>query len=332
MALRNSQYDSIIREYDQKQFHHRHELDRRIQELYGKYKEFQEIDEEISSLSVACGRKLIEGDLEANKNLKHDIANLTKKRTNLLLQLGYPEDYLELHYDCNDCKDTGYIDHKKCHCFKKATLDLLYTQSNIKSILETENFSTFSYDYFNDKKVDPTTGLTPLANIKQIVSEVLQYIDHFDDMDPIQNFFFYGLPGVGKTFLTNCIAKELLDRNHSVIYFTSFQLFELLAKNTFNKNELPINPEQHVFDCDLLIIDDLGTELTNSFVSSQLFLCINERLLRKKSTIISTNLSLDGFYETYSERTFSRVSSNYTMRKFIGDDIRIQKKLMTSSP
>ena len=119
-----------------------------------------------------------------------------------------------------------------------------------------------------------------------------------------------------------------MDHGHSVIYFTAFQLFDILSKGVFAKDEEAIAANENIFTCDLLIIDDLGTELTNSFVSSQLFLCINERILRKKSTIISTNLPLDRFMETYSERTFSRISSNYTIIKLFGNDIRIQKKLL----
>ena len=132
---------------------------------------------------------------------------------------------------------------------------------------------------------------------------------------------------MGKTFLSHCIARDLIDSSHSVIYFSAYDLFDLLAQNTFTRSEDSAELNEHIFDCDLLIIDDLGTELTNSFVTSQLFLCINERLLREKSTLISTNLSLKQFKETYSERVFSRISSNYTMVKLIGNDIRIQKKL-----
>ena len=133
-----------------------------------------------------------------------------------------------------------------------------------------------------------------------------------------------------KTFLTHCISKDLLESAHSVIYFSAFELFDLFSKTTFGRGDDIAELQQmhaYIFDCDLLIIDDLGTELTNSFVSSQLFLCINERLIRKKSTIISTNMPIDIFRDAYSERVFSRISSNYRMRKLIGDDIRIMKKL-----
>lgn len=110
-----------------------------------------------------------------------------------------------------------------------------------------------------------------------------------------------------------------------MLYFSAFDLFDKLAQNTFARKTETDPGEDFIYDCDLLIIDDLGTELTNSFVSSQLFLCINERLARRKSTIISTNLKLEDFSATYSERTFSRIASNFQMLKLIGKDIRIQK-------
>ena len=138
-------------------------------------------------------------------------------------------------------------------------------------------------------------------------------------------FFLYGSTGVGKTFLSHCIACELLKTAHCVLYFSAFDLFDKLAQNTFARKSETDPGEDFIYDCDLLIIDDLGTELTNSFVSSQLFLCINERLARRKSTIISTNLKLEDFSATYSERTFSRIASNFQMLKLIGKDIRIQK-------
>ena len=138
--------------------------------------------------------------------------------------------------------------------------------------------------------------------------------------------YFYGDTGIGKTFLSNCIAKELLDSRHSVIYFTAFQLFDILSKGVFKRDEEALLSHRNIFDCDLLIIDDLGTELSNSFTTSQLFLCINERILRQKSTIISTNLGMNQLADIYSERVLSRISSNYTLLKLFGADIRILKR------
>lgn len=141
---------------------------------------------------------------------------------------------------------------------------------------------------------------------------------------------FYGTVGTGKSFLSSCIAKELIEQGKLVIYFSSAQLFETLSRSTFDRNseEAASGIYEDIYECDLLIIDDLGTELTNAFVSSQLFSCLNNRHLRRKSTIITTNLSLEELRDRYSDRIFSRITSNYGMCKLTGRDIRITKKLL----
>jgi len=326
VALNNSQYDMILRSYEQKQVHSRDMLDKRRKTVYNNVPELKEIHDSISLLSVSQARKLLNGDEKALADLKQQIRILIQRKTELLESAGYPADYLEPVYECPDCQDTGYIGNKKCHCLQKAIIDLLYTQSNIKNILQRENFDTFSFAYHSDNHVDPVTGRSALANIRNAHYVAHDFVDTFGK--DFRNLFLYGDTGVGKTFLTNCIAKELMDKAFSVIYLTAFEFFDTLAKSRFEKDEDGEMMNEHIFDCDLLIIDDLGTELTNSFTVSQLFLCINERILRRKSTIISTNLSLESLVDIYSERTFSRITSNYTMLKITGDDIRIKKKLM----
>jgi len=326
VALNNSQYDMILRSYEQKQVHSRDMLDKRRKTVYNNVPELKEIHDSISLLSVSQARKLLNGDEKALADLKQQIRILIQRKTELLESAGYPADYLEPVYECPDCQDTGYIGNKKCHCLQKAIIDLLYTQSNIKNILQRENFDTFSFAYHSDNHVDPVTGRSALANIRNAHYVAHDFVDTFGK--DFRNLFLYGDTGVGKTFLTNCIAKELMDKAFSVIYLTAFEFFDTLAKSRFEKDEDAEMMNEHIFDCDLLIIDDLGTELTNSFTVSQLFLCINERILRRKSTIISTNLSLESLVDIYSERTFSRITSNYTMLKITGDDIRIKKKLM----
>ena len=326
MALNNSQYDTILRTYEQKQLHNRNLLDKRQQNVYNKVPEVGLINQQISSLSVKQARKLLEGDEHALSELREQVRLLSKQKEDLMVQAGFPADYLEPIYDCPDCKDTGYVNNQKCHCFRKAAIDLLYTQSNVKNILADENFDTFSFRYYSENYVDPKTGRSSLETMKKAHQTALEFVDTFST--EFRNLFLYGDTGVGKTFLSNCIAKELIDRSHSVIYFTAHELFDTLAKSKFGKDESADEMNEHIFDCDLLIIDDLGTELANAFTVSQLFLCINERILRRKSTIISTNLSLESIVNTYSERTFSRITSNYTMLKLTGDDIRIKKKLM----
>lgn len=325
MPLSNAQYDAIIRGYHARQLKNQHLLEERKKEVYAQDSRLAGIDAEISATSVSCARQLLDGADDAITSLKKRIHELHAEKEAILTRLGYKPDYLLPIYTCPDCKDTGYINNKRCHCFVQAAIDLVYTQSNIKEILSRENFSTFSYEYYSDEITNPATGLSSLQTAKDAVATCKKFIADFDDT--FENLCFYGESGVGKTFLSNCVAKELLDSGHSVIYFTAFQLFDIFEKNTFDKDSDAIAAHQNIFDCDLLIIDDLGTELANSFTISQLFLCINERILHKKSTLISTNLSMGDLAATYSERICSRIFNSYTLIKLFGDDIRLKKKL-----
>lgn len=326
MALNNSQYDTIMRSYEQKQLHSQDRLFRHYEEIYRKIPEIKEIDDSISSLSVEKAKLLLNGERSALDSLKTQLHDMFVRKQTLLLDHGYPAGYLEPEYECPDCHDTGYIDGKKCHCFQKAAIQLLYKQSNLSEILKEENFAHLSYSYYSDSHIDAKTGQSALAMIKHAVTVCHDFVGTFSS--DFRNLFFYGDTGVGKTFLSHCIAAQLIERAYSVLYFSAFELFDIFAKSRFGRDSEAADMNEHIFDCDLLIIDDLGTELSNSFTSSQLFLCVNERLLRKKSTIISTNLSFDSLVDLYTERTFSRITSNYTMLKLTGDDIRIQKKLM----
>lgn len=325
MALSNSQYDELLRHYQATQLKNRHLQEERLKNAYLKFPELKEIDDAIAECSVGQARKLLDGDCQALDELKVQLAHLRTKKENLIASAGFPKDYFDPIYTCPDCQDTGFIDGKRCHCFLQASIDLVYTQSNLKKILSKENFETFSFDYYSDIEVNPATGLTSLATAQKAVAICKHFIDTFDQ--EFSNLLFYGDTGIGKTFLSNCVAKELLDSGHSVIYFTAFQLFDILSKNVFEKDADAIAANQNIFDCDLLIIDDLGTELANSFTTSQLFLCLNERILRQKSTLISTNLNMNQIADIYSERVLSRISSSYIVMKLFGDDIRMKKRL-----
>ena len=328
MALSNLQYDEIQRQYDARQLHNQHILQKRKQQLYLQYPRLNELETLIASASVHFAKLLLDGDEQALAQLKQVLAHYRIERSNLLSQAGLSEQYLEPPYTCPDCKDTGFIDGKRCHCFEQAAIDLVYTQSNIKSILKEENFTNYSFAYYSETKKNDTNGLSYRETAKDAVKESLLFLKEFDK--EFHNLFLYGDTGTGKTFLSHCIAKELLDTGHSVIYFTAFQLFEVLEKHKFEKDREAASSMQHIFDCDLLIIDDLGTELSNAFTVSQLFLCLNERMLRKKSTIISTNLGIDQLSIIYSERIFSRITSSYTMIKLFCDDIRLQKRKLSN--
>ena len=314
MSLNNSQYNAIMRIYNQRQFQDKYEQDQRREEVYQKVPQIKQIEDEISSQAVRCARRLLDGDTGAKEELKQHIEDLREQKEVLLSAFGFPADYMEMHYVCPECQDTGYIDGKKCRCFKKEEIRLLYSQSNIEEVLLRENFDSFSYEYYDDRVVIP--------EIQMVHTWCKEYVENFEKKGG--NLIFTGSTGVGKTFLTNCIAKALIDQYQSVIYLSSNDLFDVFSKNKFHYDteEEMKDMYQYILDCDLLIIDDLGTELNNTFVSSQLFYCINERLLRKKSTIISTNLSMTMLRDTYSDRISSRIISQYSIIPLYGDDIR----------
>lgn len=317
MPLTNSQYDSIIRKYELKQNNNRYRLEERSREIHRNIPEYEQLEHMVASVSVEHGKKLLLGDESALSALKLRLADLTKRKKELLISHGYPANYLEAVYSCPLCKDTGYTPEGKCRCFKQEIINILYEQSNIQEVLQQENFQTLSYEYYRGKD---------LENFRATVQTAQNFIKNFNS--DYHNLFFYGTVGTGKSFLSNCIAKELIQKGNSVLYFSAIGLFDLLSRNTFDykaKDELA-SLYDDLYHCDLLIIDDLGTELTTSFTSSQLFSCMNERHLRKKSTLISTNLSLEDLGNRYADRIFSRITSNYELCKFSGQDIRMYKK------
>ena len=317
MALSNSETDSIMLEYDETRLNNRRIGEERTKYVYSLLPEYKELEDRIVDLSLDSVKKRLSGDTEASRNIHEKISELSAKKAELLKSAGLPSDYLDPIYTCKDCKDTGYIGSEKCHCLKKRITGILYDQSNIRTFLLDNNFSKLSLDYFEGEDLD---------NFQNAVNKSRQMIANFDK-EPA-NLLFMGTVGTGKSFLSGCIAKELLDANYSCIYYTSIGLFESLAKETFHSDsrDTLYNLFEVIYNCDLLIIDDLGTENTNSFIASQLFALLNERTLRKKSTIISTNLSLKDLRDRYSDRVFSRLVSSFNVCRLSGPDLRIQIK------
>lgn len=322
MALNNAQYESIIKGYERTRDQNRYLLAERTEQILTKIPEYASLDASVSTLSVSAARRMLEGDDAALTEVRKQIAEISRAKKNLLLAHGYPEDYLDPIFKCTDCQDTGYITtaeglKQKCHCFRQQELAILYEQSNIRELIAKENFSTLSYEYYQGDD---------LQRFENAVNLCQNFVQNFKQ--DYHNLFFYGTVGTGKSFLSGCIAMELLKKGHSVIYFSAIGLFDILARYSFDskaKGELQSFYED-LYHCDLLIIDDLGTEVTNSFVTSQLFSCLNERHLRRKATIISTNISLEELRDRYSDRIFSRITSNYQLCKLTGPDIRILKK------
>ena len=194
---------------------------------------------------------------------------------------------------------------------------MLYEQSGIQKMLEEENFSSLSYDYYQGQD---------LERFKRNVSIAQNFVKTFNS--DYHNLFFYGTVGTGKSFLSGCIAKELIEKEYSVIYFSASGLFNSLSRSMFDYKNISTefrNLHKDLYDCHLLIIDDLGTEYVNNATTSMLFSLLNERHLSKKATIISTNLFLEDIQKIYSERIFSRIMNQYTICRFSGPDIRISK-------
>lgn len=328
MPLSNSQYNTLMRAYEQKQVKSRDRLNAHFERAYAQIPELKTIDDSISKCSLEQARKLLNGDENALSALKEEIHSLSQKRADLLHKAGFSADYLEPSYECPDCHDTGYIGSEKCHCFQKAAIDLFYTQSNLKGLLESENFDRFSFDYYSPNYIDKLSGQSALQLAHHAHEECNNFIHTFISDTEKNNLLIFGNTGVGKTFLTHCIARDIMQAGHSVLYLTATEFFDALLDKAFHQTEESLNLYEQIQECELLIIDDLGTERNTDFVISQLFVCLNDRILNQKSTIISTNLTLNEIKSNYTERTFSRISNHYKVLRLAGDDIRIQKRLM----
>ena len=188
-------------------------------------------------------------------------------------------------------------------------------------MLDTQNFDNFDFSYYSDI-VDPKENISPKRNMESIFQTCFNFVKNFDETD--ENLLLYGGPGLGKTFLSSCIAKDLLDKGKTVFYQTAFKIFGLLEDYKFNRSEESSVKTQvdRLFDVDLLIIDDLGAEFINTYTSSAFFNILNSRLLDKRKTIINTNLNMEELVNLYSNRVVSRLLGHYTPLKFFGEDIR----------
>ncbi|MBO6132817.1 MAG: ATP-binding protein [Lachnospiraceae bacterium] len=316
MALPDSKYDEIMREYDKKRMKNTIIARKFKERLFSKIPGLKALEQEIIHVSSDSARRYIEGNDEALKGLDLKISDLADRRAKLLREHGLSPNALEIQYDCPNCMDTGFTPFGRCHCLQKKLIDALYDESGIMEVLSRENFSTYDPEVYSENVRD---------EMKRAYNGAIAFVDEFDTV--YRNLLFIGNIGSGKTFLTNCIAKALLDKGFNVLYFTSYNLFKMISNHTFNRgmdNTEEINSYKDIFGADLLIIDDLGTESSNSFTMSQFFIIINERNERHKPTLISTNLSLESLLDTYSERAMSRLLGGYDVYAFYSADIRLK--------
>lgn len=321
MALNAEQYAKIKRVYEERRLQNEYELDRRKREIYSKIPAFKEMNDRIISTCMNYGKQLVSSsDASENSTLDQmhsELYDLRMQKNKLLQDAGYPHDYLEMTYVCSLCRDTGYVGSEKCSCFRQMEIGFLYDSSHLSEILAQNNFSHLSKQYYQGEELDL---------FEQALTTCKNFINNFNS--DYRNLYFYGTVGTGKSFLSGCVAKELLDRGCSIVYFSAIQLFQSISALFYDRDKTLLNQfYDTIYHCDLLIIDDLGTELTNDFVRSQLFSLLTERNLRHKSIVISTNLSLEDLRKNYSDRVFSRICESFELLKLTGKDIRMQRRM-----
>lgn len=324
--MNNNILREISLEYEKKRDRQERERKKRIEEVYKKIPAIKRIDEDIEKVSLAMAKKIInnpQGHKSIVEETKNTIEALRMEKAFLLTESNIQSDYMDIKYDCSICKDTGYLEGgERCNCLKQELASRAYRMSNIGGVLQKENFKTFNIEVFSANKF-PGEDMTPRENMVDIVGIAEGFIDRFDEANG-ENLLFYGTTGLGKTFLCNCIAKALLDKNKIVIYQTAFTILDILERRKFGKDTSEVNDYQYnlLFDADLLIIDDLGTEVTNTFTNAEIFNIVNTRIIAGKKTLISTNLTPSEISDIYSDRVFSRILARFAPLKFYGMDLR----------
>ena len=333
--MNSSTLKNILIAYERKKANAEHEADIMKQELLKREPVLQDIENQLSTLAISTTKALIQNyDDTLLENLKKQIEDLKKQKISILKKLQIDENDLLPHYECSFCKDTGYIINEDytssmCSCLKQKIFDEEYNKSNISN-LKMQNFENFSDIYYSNEINEERyhAKISPRENILRIKELCQNFIQNFDSPDE-KNLLFTGNTGLGKTFLSSCIANELLQQRKNVLYQTAPVMLDTIIDYRFGKSNIDKNMYDNLLSVDLLIIDDLGTECMNQMKFTELFNIINTRLLNQKhimKTIISTNLSLKNLYDTYDERIVSRIVGNYNICYFFGDDIRFKKR------
>lgn len=332
----NQAYKEILKQRDIKRQKKIDEAIIKKNKLYQDYPKLEEIDRKINMMALNIARSIVASDeitrQVEEENMKINLDKLEKEKVKILNKIGINHQDLEPDFDCKICNDTGMITKENitsyCNCFKQDILNYTYKQSNILKLQE-ENFKTFDNCYYSNKPDKEKYGIekSPLENIELIKKISIEFCKNIKS-DKQKNLLFTGNTGLGKTFLSNCIAKEVIEKGLNVVYQTSPILMDQILDYKFSYDKTNEQKEKYnkIFNVDLLIIDDLGTETMNNNKFTELFNIINTRLLNNKKMVISTNLSLNDLYNRYDERILSRLIGNFTVCKFIGDDIRLKKK------
>ena len=299
----------------------------RQRKLFAQIPELQEIDRELrSTMSQIIASALRRGTdpLPAIAVIRDKNLSLQRRRTELLERHGYPADYLEEKPRCPYCRDSGYRGDAICSC-----LQSYYAREQIQELSQmldigTQSFDTFSLDWYADER--GSRRYSPRENSRHNLMVCQRYASDFGPRSG--NLLLFGAPGLGKTFLSACIARVVSEDGFSVVYDTASHIFTQYEQLRFRRDDdlIAESDVTRYENCDLLIIDDLGTEMLTSFVQSTLYQIVNSRLLNGKKTIISTNLNPEEIGSRYSPQVLSRIEGDYEILPFFGEDIRRLKR------
>lgn len=336
--MATSDLDFLLVEYEQKKRDAEFNSQKRKEKIYKKIPRLEQIDEEINKISINKTKIILISQLtnSLNTEFENELLKLKKEKEEILKKENIDESYFKPNYECDKCKDTGYITYpdkktEMCNCLKQKLINISYNKSNLSN-LQKENFKNFNFNKFsNEINIGKyNMNISPRENIKNIKMASENFIKNFNNPET-KNLFFTGNTGLGKTYMTNCIANEILKQGKTVLYQTAPVLLENIIDNKFNKYKTNNTNDfnNQVLNVDLLIIDDLGTECINNMKLSELFTILNSRSLNLNNkitkTIISTNLSIEKIFSVYEERIGSRIAGFYDIYYFFGDDLRLMK-------
>lgn len=294
---------------------------RRKAEVYVRVEGIEQIDEALSKTGLKVYSEAINkgSSVPLEKRisvLREENLELQRVRAELMVAAGFPADYTKPRFECEKCSDTGYVDLFPCECLITALRRESYLSSGLGALLSDQSFDNFDISLYPACSRDM---------MQYIYNNVKLYAECYDTDTPNKNLLFCGGTGLGKTHLSTSVARTLIDRGFSVVYDTAINVMSTFERERFAKPGTDIVSDRY-FDCDLLIIDDLGSEVPNSFSHATLYNIINTRLNSDKATLISTNLSEQKLRQVYDERIVSRLFGTYRVFVFQGDDIRLAKR------
>lgn len=284
--------------------------------------ELKKVDDAIREIGLEAVYTAISeknGAKEKIEDLKKKSLELQEARKSILTSAGYPADYTDIHFECNKCSDTGYVGTKMCDCMKKALVLAGYESSGIANLMKTQTFDTFSLEYYRDNAEN-------YKDMSSLYDRIRNYADGFSPATS-PNLLLIGKTGLGKTHLSTAVAKTVIDKGFDVLYVSAMGMIADFESERFGGtySETAADSTERYFKSELLIIDDVGTEISNQFTISVLYNVINTRLIKHLPTIISSNLTTDEFRKRYWDRITSRVFGEYEILRFAGTDIRRQK-------